>query len=140
MQFFHSTNLQVYRFFLYRKKLCFTKNLFLTTPISSPLNPLSIEKVIGWMLGPNCFITKDLNYFTSCCYVRCLTSIVWAGGLPWPQTGTSHNHAYLGLPIKVSAVQGLVVCYVVVLGKVRGCNLRTCARCAGLVPCCGLDC
>ncbi len=30
--------------------------------------------------------------------------------MPWPQTGTTHYHAQLGLPDKGRAIKGLVVC------------------------------
>ncbi len=30
-------------------------------------------------------------------------------GMPWPQTGTTHYHAQLGLPDKGRTVKGLVV-------------------------------
>ncbi len=38
---------------------------------------------------------------------------------------------------KGRAIKGLVVSYVVRLGSMKGNGLRTCARCTGLVPCCG---
>ena len=30
--------------------------------------------------------------------------------MPWPQTGTTHYHAQLGLPEKYRAIKGLTVC------------------------------
>ncbi len=30
--------------------------------------------------------------------------------MPWPQTGATHYHAQLGLPVKGRAIKGLVVC------------------------------
>ena len=32
------------------------------------------------------------------------------GGMPWPQTGSTHYHAQLGLPDKGRAIKGLVIC------------------------------
>ncbi len=40
-----------------------------------------------------------------------------ARGNAWPQTGAIQYHAHLGLPDKVRAIKGLVVCYVVWLGS-----------------------
>ncbi len=37
-------------------------------------------------------------------------SIVWVGGIPWPQTGETQYHAQLELWDKGRALKGLVVC------------------------------
>ncbi len=55
----------------------------------------------------------------------------------WHQTGVTHYRAQLGPLYKRRAIKGLVVCYVVWLGYMKGIGLRTCV---GLVPCCGHDC
>ncbi len=36
-----------------------------------------------------------------------------SGGMPWPQTGATHYHAQLGLPVKGSTIKRLVFCYVI---------------------------
>ena len=48
---------------------------------------------------------EDPKSCTYCLYVICVTLIVWAGGMPWPQTGATQYHAQLRFPDK-----GLVVC------------------------------
>ncbi len=53
----------------------------------------------------------------------------------WPQTGVTHYNAQLVLLDKDLVIRGLVVCYVVWLGSMKGMGLRTCARCIGLDPC-----
>ena len=58
--------------------------------------------------------------------------------MSWPQTGATHYHAQLGLPYKGRVIKGLVVCYVVWPGSMKGIDLRTCARYVGL-PCCCQD-
>ena len=45
--------------------------------------------------------------------------------MPWPQTGTTHYHAH---PDKGGAIKGLVVCYVLWLGSMKGIGLRTSAE------------
>ena len=40
--------------------------------------------------------------------------------MPWPQTGATQYYAQLGLSDKVRAIKGLVVCYVVWLGSMKG--------------------
>ena len=75
-------------------------------------------------------IAKDVKSSTYCCYVKWLTFIVRLGLMHWPQTGVTHYHAQLGLPDKVLAINGLVVCYVVWLGSIiYGMGLLTSARC-----------
>ena len=56
-----------------------------------------------------------------------------------PKTGVTHYHAQLELQDKGRKINGLAVCYEVWLGSMKGTGLRTCARCVGLVPCCGQD-
>ncbi len=36
--------------------------------------------------------------------------IQWVIGMPWPQTGATQSLAQLGLPDKIRAIKGLVVC------------------------------
>ena len=50
--------------------------------------------------------------------------------MPWPQTGATQYQAQLGLTDKGGAIKGLIVCYVVWLGSMKG---------LGLVPSCGQD-
>ena len=64
------------------------------------------------MLGPNNVIAKKSSC-TYCYQVRCTTLIVRVGGMPWPQTCTTHYYEMLGLPNKVLTMKELVVCYVV---------------------------
>ena len=45
----------------------------------------------------------------------------------------------LGLPDKGRGIKGLVVCYEVWLGSMKGIGLKTCSRCVCLLPCCGHD-
>ncbi len=52
-------------------------------------------------------------------------------------TGENHSHAQLGLPDNGFTIKGLVVCYVVWLGYIKGMVLRTFAGIVSLVPCCG---
>ena len=60
--------------------------------------------------------------------------------MPWPQTVASHYHAVLPeLPDKGRKIKGLVVCYIVWLGSMKGIGLRTCARRAGQNTCFGQD-
>ncbi len=54
-----------------------------------------------------------------------------------PQTGATHYRAQLGLPDKGCLIKWLVVCYIECLGSMKGMYFRTCARCVGLIPCCG---
>ena len=51
----------------------------------------------------------------------------------WPQTGVTHYHAQLVVLDKDLVIRGLVVCYVVWLGSMKGMGLRTCARCTDLI-------
>ena len=60
-------------------------------------------------------------------------------GKPWPETGATHYNAQLGLTDKGRPIKGLVVYCVLRLGSMKGIGFRSCARCAGLVPCCGQD-
>ena len=53
--------------------------------------------------------------------------------MPRPHTDATYYYAQLGLSDKGCAIKGLVVC----LESMKGMVLRTCARCVGLVPCCG---
>ncbi len=55
-----------------------------------------------------------------------------------PNRDATHYHAQIELPDKGRAINWLVVCYLVCLVSMKGMGLRTCARCAGLVPYCGL--
>ena len=55
--------------------------------------------------------------------------------MSWPQTGTTHYHAKLGLPDKDRAINGLVVYYIVRLESLKGIGLGTSVQ----VPCCGQD-
>ena len=55
-------------------------------------------------------------------------------------TGTNHYNAQLELSDKSRAIKGLVACYVVWLGSIKGMVFRTTARWVGLVPCFGQDC
>ena len=55
--------------------------------------------------------------------------------MPSHQTGVTHYHAQLGLPHKGGAIKELVLSYIVWIRSMKG--LRTCARCVGMVPCCG---
>ena len=59
--------------------------------------------------------------------------------MPFPKTGATHYLAQLEISDKVHAIKGLVVCYVVWLGSMKGIGLRNCTKCVGLVPCCGQD-
>ena len=59
--------------------------------------------------------------------------------MPWLHTGATHYLSQFGLPEKGRAIKGLVVCYVVWLGSMKGMSVKTCARCVGLVPCCDQD-
>ena len=78
---------------------------------------IGVGKVMGSVLCQNRVIANDVKSCTYCCYVRCATLIVRVGGMPWPQTGATHNHAQLGLPDKGRAIKGLVVRYEVWLGS-----------------------
>ena len=81
------------------------------------------------MLGPN---VKNCAY---CCYVRCVTFIARVGGMPWPQTGTTHYHAQFGLPDKGRAIKGLIVCYLVLLETmIYGMSLWTKRKVRGSGP------
>ncbi len=53
--------------------------------------------------------------------------------------GATRYNAQLRLPDKGRAIKGLIVCYMVWLGSIKGMGLRTFARCAGLVPFCCQD-
>ena len=53
----------------------------------------------------------------------------------WPQTGVTHYHAQLVVLDKDLVIRGLVVCYVVWLGSMKGMGLRNCARYMDLDPC-----
>ena len=57
--------------------------------------------------------------------------------MPW--NPKQAQHAQVGLPDKGRAIKGLVVCYVIWLGSMKGICLRTRTGCVGLVPCCGQD-
>ena len=76
------------------------------------------------------FIAKDLLLLFEMHDIR-------FGGMPWPHTGANNYHSQFGLPEKGRAINWLVVCYVVWLGSMKGMSVKTCARCVGLVPCCG---
>ncbi len=51
------------------------------------------------------------------------------------QRGATHYISQLGLPDKDRAMKGLVVCYVVWLGSLKGLGLRTSQRGVDVVPC-----
>ena len=53
---------------------------------------------------------EDPKSCTYCLYVICVTLIVCAVGMPLPRTGTSQNHAQLGIPDKGRTIKRLVVC------------------------------
>ena len=53
----------------------------------------------------------------------------------WFKIGATHYYAQLGLSDKVRVIKGLVVCYVVWSGFMKGMGLR----CTSLVPCCGKE-
>ncbi len=78
------------------------------------------------ILGPNRVIARAIKSFTYYCVVRCAAIIVYVGGMPWSQIGATHYHAQLGLLDKGRLINGLVVCYVVWLGSMKGMGLRTC--------------
>ncbi len=65
--------------------------------------------VVEAILSPSCVIAKDVKSCTYCCYAICATSIVWVGGIPWPQTGATQYHSHLGSD-KDLDIKGLVVC------------------------------
>ncbi len=52
---------------------------------------------------------KDVKGCTYCCYVRCKTLIVWAGEMPWPNSGATHFYAQLGLSDNGHVIKELVV-------------------------------
>ena len=58
--------------------------------------------------------------------------------MPWPQTGATHYHAKFGLPDKVRAIIGLVVCFVAMarINELLSLNKR---KVRGLVPYCDWD-
>ncbi len=85
-------------------------------------------------LGQDQVIAKDDKSCTYCCYVRCAKLIVIVGGMPWTQTG--ETHAELVLPDKGHTIIGLVVCYVVVLGSMKGIGHVRSTECS-LVSWCG---
>ncbi len=72
---------------------------------------------MGSILGPNRVKGKVVKSLLLC-QMRNIDILV--GGLPWPQPGATHYHAQLTLLDK-----GLIVCYVVWLGSMKGMGLRT---------------
>ena len=59
--------------------------------------------------------------------------------MPLPQSGATHYDVQLGPHNKGRSIKGLVVCYVVWLGSMKGMDLRTYTSCISMVPCCGQD-
>ena len=54
-------------------------------------------------------------------------------------TGATHYHKQLGILDNGRTNKGLVVCYLVRLGSMKGIGLKLCARYVGVVPCCSQD-
>ncbi len=57
--------------------------------------------------------------------------------MPYPKTGATHYYEQLGLSEKAHANKGLIVCFIVWLGSMKGMGRKTCARCVGLHLCGG---
>ncbi len=84
------------------------------------VHPFVIGMGMKLILSHKFAIAKDVKSFTNCCYVRC-ASISRGNAI--------HNNAQFRIPDKGHANKGLVVCYVVWVGSMKGMGLRTCARC-----------
>ena len=59
----------------------------------------------GSMLDPNCVIAKDVKSCSYCYYVKCALLMNALA-----KTGATYYHAQLGLPDKIRAIKGLIVC------------------------------
>ena len=61
------------------------------------------------------------------------------GGIPWPQTGTTHYQAQLGPQDKGPAIKGLVVCWSMArINDICDGSMDQ-RKVRGQVPCCGQD-
>ncbi len=91
---------------------------------------------MGSMFGFNYVIAKDSQSCTYCCYVML---DIKSMSIQEKNNSATHYHAQSGHLDKTRVIKGLVVCYVVWLGSMKGMGLRTYARFASLIPCCKDD-
>ncbi len=80
-------------------------------------------------------VTKDVNSCTYCCLCQMRDSncIIRVNAL------AKNSVTQLGLPDKGRAIKGLGFCCIVWFRSMKEMGLKTCERCAGLVPYCGQD-
>ena len=90
-------------------------------------------QVMGWMIGPNNVIAKDVQSCTFCCYVRCTK--LSRGNAFGLNRRNLLTFTVLEYRDNGCAMKGLVVCSLVQLGSMKGMDLMTYKRCAGLVTC-----
>ena len=83
------------------------KNLIIVVEHEAPL--LVINEVMGFILGQNRVIAKDVKNCNYCCYLRCAALIFRIGGMPWSRTGATQYHGQLGLSNKCLATKWSVV-------------------------------
>ncbi len=76
----------------------------------SVAHPPGVGEVIVLILGPNRFKAKNVKSCTYCLYVRCVTLILWVGGMPWPKTCATQYHAIAQLGLPGRAIKGMAVC------------------------------
>ena len=70
---------------------------------------------MGLILDPNRVIAKEIKLILLC------DDIISIGrGNALAPTGAIYYHAQLGLPYKGRTIKGLVVCYVVCVGSMKG--------------------
>ncbi len=76
---------------------------------------------MGLIIGPNCVQAKNVKSWQ--CQMREINSM--SRGIPLLKTSATHYNAQLEHPDNGRAIKRLIVCYVMLLGSMKGKGLRT---------------